>query len=150
MARKNRDQNVADNEARGLEKAAAYAEVRRAAAVGQALDLKAALDAVRGGPLDVKAAAAMAQGDLTRMSMVFWTRCMSVLADRAENAPDIASQISAADKGAQRAAEMARLIAEAQGRVGTQPVVAAATPADDGLTREEKIAILRAQMRVAR
>lgn len=148
MAR-NRAQNEADHEAKTLAKAAAGAEVRRQAAVGQALDLKAALDAVRGGPLDIQAAAAIAQGDLARLSMVFWTQCMSVLTDRAQHAPDITSQINAANMGAQRACDMARLIAEAQGRVGQQPVAAPAAP-DDGLTREEKIAIIRSQMRVAK
>lgn len=133
------------------ERDAAIAEVRRQKAVGAALDLKAALEAVRGGPLDIQAAAAMAQGDLTKLSMVFWARCMSVLTDRAENAPDIDSQIAAADKGAQRACDMARLIAEANGRVGAQPAAVVQQPqVVDNLSPEEKTAFVRAHLKLAR
>jgi hypothetical protein len=147
---RNRQQNVANSDARELAREAATAEVRRQRAVGEALDLKAALDAVRGGPLDITAAAAMAQGDLSRLTMVFWVQCMSVLTDRAQHAPDINAQVNAANMGAQRACDMARLIAEANDRVGTKPAPAAQAEVVDTLTPEEKTAFVRAHLKVAR
>lgn len=152
-ARKKRAR-VVDHQAEALAEEAAIAAVRRMRAKGEALDLKAALDAVRGGPLDVQAAAAIAQGDLTKLSMVYWTLCVSQLADLAQHAPELGARIQAGNLGAQRSCDMMRLIAEAQGKVGgqgaTQPP--AMSPADDAtanLTTAEKVAILRARLKVA-
>lgn len=128
---------------------AAIAEVRRQKAVGKALDIKAALEAVRGGPLDLQAAAAFAQGDLSRLATVFWVQAQTLLLDRAVTAPNVQTQVDAADKAAGRAHNMMALIAEAQGRIGPPVVVQSqGAAADDGVSREEKIAILRAQMKL--
>lgn len=130
---------------------AAMAEVRRQRAVGKALDLQAALEAVRGGPFDLQAAAAITQGDLSKLTMVFWVQFQSILLDRALHAPNVQTQVSAATEGATRAHAMLALIAEMQGRVGPPVVVqpaAAPGAALDDVPREEKIAILRKLARV--
>lgn len=138
-----------EQRARAEEKAAAAAEVRRQKAIGEALDLQAQLDAARGGKLVLPAA--IAQGDLTRVSMVLWLQNVMVLTDRGQNAPNVKDQITAADLAAQRVEGMLRLVAESQGVIGGAPaqVVESKSPTE-GLTREEKIALAREHLKIVR
>lgn len=135
--------------ARREQKLAAEAEVRRQAAIGQALDLQAQLDAVRGEALELPTA--IAQGDLTRVSMVLWLQNVTVLSDLARNAPSERVRMDSANYAAQRSHEMLKLIAEGQGQLGGKVVEAERqTQPTDGLTPEEKTAFVRQHLKLAR
>jgi len=131
------------------QKAALVAEIRRQRAVGESLDLQAALDAARGGPLVLPAM--IAQGDLSRVAMAEWLQNVTVLSDLARVAPDPELRMECADRAAQRTHDMLKLIAEKQGQAGGKRFVDA--PQDEspvsGLTREEKIALVRRQLKLA-
>lgn len=150
----------AEARAIALQKAALVAEIRRQRAVGEALDLQAALDAVRGGSLVLPAA--IAQGDLSRVAMAEWVHNVLKLSDLGRNAPDLEVQLEAADRAAQRTHLMLELIAKNQagnsyggsrgygnvGNVGNASTVIDA-PSDTGLTREEKVALVRRHLKLA-
>lgn len=136
----------ANHIARAEQKAAAASEVRRQRAVGDALDVQAQLDAVRGGKLVLPEA--IAQGDLSRVSMVLWLQNVTVLSDLGRTAPSATARGECADKAAQRTHDMLKLILEQQGTLPLVPgmtangVQPAAAPSNL-LTREEAIEELK-------
>jgi hypothetical protein len=140
----------AEQRAVAHQKAALIAEIRRQRAVGESLDLQAALDAARGGPLVLPAM--IAQGDLGRVAMAEWLQNVTVLSDLARVAPDAELRMECADRAAQRTHDMLKLIAEKQpqGSSGRQFIDAPQdASAVSGLTREEKIALVRRQLKLA-
>lgn len=141
----------AETRAVAVQKAALVAEIRRQRTVGEALDLQAALDAARGGQLVLPAA--VAQGDLSRVAMAQWLQNVTILSDLAQVAPDAEIRMEAADRAAQRTHDMLKLIATSQGPLsaGSRYVNApSGNTGDDasatGLSREEKIALVRRQL----
>jgi hypothetical protein len=136
----------AEARAVALQKEALIAEIRRQRTVGKALDLQAALEAARGGALALPAA--IAQGDLSKVAMAQWLQNVMVLTDRGQNADDLALQIEAADKGATQAFKMLELLAANQRASGRGGYIDAPVAQDGGtgLTREEKIALVRRQI----
>lgn len=146
-----RERRDTDHEARANAKAAAAAEVRRHAAIGVALDLQAQLDEVRGGRLELPTM--IAQGDLSRVSMVLWLQNVTVLSDLARTAPHLSVRLDAADRAAQRTHDMLALIAESSGQLGAKVVNAQSQPAtvSDGeaappgvvITQEQAVEILK-------
>lgn len=136
---------TAEARAVALQKAALVAEIRRQRAVGEALDLQAALTAARGGALVLPAA--IAQGDLSRVAMAEWVTNVKVLSDLAQTAPSLEIRLEAADRAAQRTHEMLQLVASNQQK-GVRGVIDApsSVSAADELTREEKIALVRRQL----
>lgn len=131
-----------------IQKAALVAEIRRQRAVGESLDLQAALEAARGGSLVLPAA--IAQGDLSKVAMAEWVHNVVKLSDLGRTAPDLTVQLEAADRGARRSFEMLQLIAQSQRGGGRGGYVESAQTDDvvSGLTREEKIALVRRQLAV--
>lgn len=136
-----------------VQKEALVAEIRRQRAVGQALDLQAALDAARGDKLVLPAA--VAQGDLSRVAMAQWLQNVTILSDLALNAPDAEIRMECADKAAMRTHDMLKLIASHQGQLGAgaggryvdAPAASGGGAAD--LTREEKVALVRRHLKLA-
>lgn len=143
----------AEQRAVAHQKAALVAEIRRQRAVGEALDLQAALDAARGGPLVLPAM--IAQGDLSRVAMAEWLQNVMVLSDLARVAPDAELRMECADRAAQRTHDVMKLIAESRGHSSANKRFIDAPQQDDGsletsgLTREEKIALVRRQLKLA-
>jgi hypothetical protein len=137
---------AAEARAVALQKAALVAEIRRQRAIGEALDLQAALDAARGGSLVLPAA--IAQGDLSRVAMAEWVTNVKVLSDLAQTAPSLEIRLEAADRAAQRTHEMLQLVASQGSKNGGRVVIDAPSSESvlDGLSREEKIALVRRQL----
>lgn len=133
---------LAQARALALCKEAMVAEVRRQRATGQALDLQAALDAARGGPLVLPAM--IAQGDLSRVTMAEWYLNVKVLSDLGLNAPDLQIRMESADRAATQTHKMLELISNRQSKDGSRYVESPMGETEGtGLSREEKIALVR-------
>ena len=144
---KRAEQKAASRLAAVNAKEAAAAEIRRQRAVGEALDLQAQLDEVRGGKLVVPEA--IAQGDLTRLTMAMWARGVTVLDDLSRNAPSLRVRLRAADALTVRAHEMAELLTGANGDknvVQAQPMAAAPEAV---LTKEQACEVLQLRRKLA-
>lgn len=144
------DANLTDKEraeqaqarALALHKEALVAEIRRQRSMGQALDLQAALDAARQGPLVLPAM--IAQGDLSRVSMAEWYQNIKVLSDLGLHAPDLEVRMESADRAATQTHKMLELISDRQSKDGTRYVESPMGEGEGtGLSREEKIALVR-------
>lgn len=135
---------AAEARAVALQKAALVAEIRRQRAVGDALDLQAALEAARGGSLVLPAA--IAQGDLSRVAMCEWVTNVKVLSDLAQTAPDLEIRMQSAEKAAQLSHNMLELVAANQPKGGRVIDAPSSGSVVDELTREEKIALVRRQL----
>lgn len=137
----------AKHRASALQSAALAAEIRRQRALGDAFNLQEALDEVRGGSLTLPAA--VAQGDLTKISMALWAQNVMVLSDLAKTAPMLEIRMEAADRAAQRAQVMLNMIAGSGNSPLRGPRVVDMAPEETAagelamLSREEKIALVR-------
>lgn len=137
--------DAAKHRAVALQTAALAQEIRRQRALGQALDLQAALDAVRGGSLTLPAA--VASGDLTKIAMALWVQNVMILSDLAKAAPELEVRLQAADLGAQRTQIMIDRIAGSVNSPLRGPRIVEAPDESSSelavLSREEKIALVR-------
>lgn len=134
---------VAQARSLALRKEAMVAEIRRQRSTGQALDLQAALDAARGSPLVLPAM--IAQGDLSRVAMAEWYQNVKVLSDLGLHAPDLEIRMESADRAATQTHKMLELISARQTGTGSgsRYVDSPLQPESTGLSREEKIALVR-------
>lgn len=146
--------DAARHRAIAVQSQALAAEIRRQRTTGEALDLQAALDACRGGKLTLPAA--VASGDLTKISMALWAQNVMVLSDLAKTAPELEIRMECADRAAQRTQVMLNLIAGSGNSPLRGPRAPTVIDAPDEtaaaelaqLSREEKVALVRRTLKL--